>query len=104
MQERTPPFQRGDLVEYLPDDTLWTVDAYWAGTQYKQPEVTIGNDIADEGPGYHQVSVTTMAVHPDSVRLVTPVMERSIYPGDGWSHVVLAGYWPPPSAERTRTP
>jgi hypothetical protein len=88
-QERTPPWQRGDLVEYLPDGTEWTVDAYWAGSQYKQPEVTVGHDSAEEGPGYRQVLATVMSVHPDKVRLIVPVMERPIFPGDGWSHLVL---------------
>jgi len=87
--DRTPPWQRGDLVEYLPDGSQWTVDAYWAGSPYKAPEVTVGRDSAAEGPGYRQVTAVIMCVHPDKLELVTPVMERPIWPGDDWSHLVL---------------
>jgi hypothetical protein len=104
------PFATGDLVEYTGD--RWTVDRYIPATPYKPARVLLGR--SDTAPGGGARGTVTEA-DPNEVRLVTRAIERSIYPGDDWSWLVLgpdhllkqAGYNPPApepgQAERSST-
>lgn len=74
-------YQPGDLVEDLVSGEAWTVDGYEPGGQYHPARVVLGRDTR------HGAVVTARS--PEQVRVVTPAIERSIYPGDGWSDLLM---------------
>jgi hypothetical protein len=74
--------QLGDLVEDLATGEAWTVDDYYSGDRYHPARVTLGRDTRE--------GVVVTDRHPAQIGLVTPALQRSVYPGDGWpDHVML---------------
>lgn len=74
-------YQLGDLVEDLNSGEAWTVDDYYPGGPCHPAWVVLGRETREGGV------VTDRS--PEEIRLVTPVTERAIFPGDGWSDFVM---------------
>jgi hypothetical protein len=82
----TATYTPGDLVEYLPTGEHLTIHEHFTGSPYRPPHVGMFR-VTGDAKRVHAMDVYT---HPDNVRLITRAGERTMFPGDGWSHELFA--------------
>lgn len=74
-------YQLGDLVEDTESGEAWTVDDYYPGGPCHPAWVVLGRETLEGGVVTHRSL--------EELRLVTLITERAIFPGDGWSDIVM---------------
>lgn len=71
-------FNKGDLVRYIPSDSLWTVDEFVPATAYRGAQVYLGKSSSEDGDGVRVTRASVLTAPVSDVELVTAATERSI--------------------------